>query len=251
MIRILVVDDVKEIVEVVKYILEESNPGFTVDCALSVEEALIHIKKHEYDVIISDYYMPEATGLDLLKQIRAMNMTIPFIIQTGQGDSANATEALQNGADFFFEKGSEGPLQFLEFTQIINLLVSKRRKEIALNQNILKYRQLFELHREGLIFVNNEDIIQEVNTSFSEIIEKNPSEIIGKRFQDIMVDKHGLYAPDLKKQAYDKGRSNEINTEVLIPDGKRLKLLISALAVKNDQNELVGMWILIREGIFG
>ncbi len=247
MIRILVVDDLKALLDAVKFVLE-SNQGFQVDTATSVEQALSYLEEHEYDIIISDYFMPDINGLEFLKHIRSMNNTIPFIIQTGQGDEITAIEALQNGADYFLEKGNEGTLQYLGFTQIINLLVSKRRNEEHLKKNVAKYENLFELNSDGIVYVDKDGQIQDVNSSFLEITGCSKDDIRNMSYLQLIPEEWTDFDKKaIKEQIFTDGRSEEFRRDYIRCDGFRLPISLRALVVKNHQDEPEGIWIIVRD----
>ncbi len=247
MVQILVVDDLEALLDVVKYILE-SNEDFHVDTAKSVDEALSYLKAHEYDIIISDYYMPEVNGIDFLKIIRASGIDIPFILQTGQGEDVIAMEALQNGADYFLEKGTEGPLQFLGFTQIINLLVSKRKTEERLRKNLEKYQSLLELNPEGIVYVNKNGCIQEVNHAFTQITGCSEDDIKNMSFFDLIPQEWSdTDTKALLEQVFTDGHSEEYQRDYIRCDGNRVPISIRALIMKGHEEGPEGMWILVRD----
>ncbi len=70
-LRILLVDDEKDIVEMLGDVL--SVHGFEVDGALSAEEALERIRETIYDVAILDFNLPDMDGVMLHRQIRQMD----------------------------------------------------------------------------------------------------------------------------------------------------------------------------------
>ena len=72
-----------------------------------------------YDAIISDYQMPEMDGITFLKELKASGNTTPFIIFTGRGREEVAIEALNEGADFYLQKGGEPKSQFAELAHKI------------------------------------------------------------------------------------------------------------------------------------
>ena len=57
--------------------------GFNCDGTTNAKEALEFIKKHEYDLIISDVSMPIMSGPDFFQQVKAMNIKSTFIFITG------------------------------------------------------------------------------------------------------------------------------------------------------------------------
>jgi DNA-binding response OmpR family regulator len=112
MIRILFVDDEQELLDIGKCFLE-THSGFVVDPVRSAKQALLQLEKYDYDVIVSDFLMPEMDGLDFLSSVRSINPRIPFIFFTGQGDEQIAIDALNGGADFYLKKNYEAGAQFL------------------------------------------------------------------------------------------------------------------------------------------
>lgn len=116
-ISVLLVDDEPRFLEAMQDYLSE-NTRFCVDCASSGEEALGRIKSSEYDVVVSDYNMPEMTGLDLLQEIRSFSR-IPFILFTGMGEREIIDEAIQHDVDFYLEKGDEPQILAFKLTQMI------------------------------------------------------------------------------------------------------------------------------------
>ena len=66
MIRVIYVDDEEDLLEIGKIFLEKTG-DLKVDTAASVEEADKKMSQSRYDVIISDYQMPEINGLQYLR----------------------------------------------------------------------------------------------------------------------------------------------------------------------------------------
>ena len=133
-IRILYVDDETSLLDIGKLFLEMDGT-FAVDTFTSVSEALTQLKMERYDAILSDYQMPEMDGITFLKQIRASENKTPFIIFTGRGREDVVIEALNNGADFYIQKGGEPKSQFAELSNKIRYAVSKKHSEEALGES--------------------------------------------------------------------------------------------------------------------
>ncbi|MCK7474813.1 MAG: response regulator [Rhodopseudomonas palustris] len=60
-----------------------------------------------FDVIISDYAIPDIDGITLLKEVRARGYAGLFIIVTEKHRAHIAIDALNNGANYYFQKGGE------------------------------------------------------------------------------------------------------------------------------------------------
>ena len=82
----------------------EQHGSFQIENVSSVKEAKQKIAQKQYDAIISDYQMPEKTGLEFLKELRDDGNEVPFIVFTGDGREEVAIEALNFGADRYSTK---------------------------------------------------------------------------------------------------------------------------------------------------
>jgi two-component system NtrC family response regulator len=93
---ILVVDDEKNYLLILKAILEDE--GFEVLTALSGREALAIQKTSDVDLVLTDMKMPSMDGIELLEHIKSVNPDLPVIMMTAHGTVDKAVEAMQKGA---------------------------------------------------------------------------------------------------------------------------------------------------------
>lgn len=98
---ILVVDDEKEIAELVQFYLE--NEGFSVIKAYNSAEALNIVKKQEINLAMLDIMLPDISGFDLCKKIREKHM-FPIIMLTAKDDDMDKINGLTVGADDYITK---------------------------------------------------------------------------------------------------------------------------------------------------
>jgi len=131
MISVLFVDDEPALLEISRLFLERSGV-MAVTTARSAPEALKLLTTHKFDVVISDFQMPEMDGLAFLKTLRVGGNRVPFILFTGKGKEWVAMEALNNGADFYLTKGEHPKLQFKELMEMIQRAVKRRQMEESL-----------------------------------------------------------------------------------------------------------------------
>lgn len=99
--KVLVVDDEKEIAELVQFYLE--NEGFSVVLAFSATEALNIIEQSEINLAILDIMLPDMNGLSLCKKIREHHM-FPIIMLTAKISDMDKINGLTVGADDYITK---------------------------------------------------------------------------------------------------------------------------------------------------
>jgi DNA-binding NtrC family response regulator len=119
--RLLIVDDEHEILSSLQALLNAIEPSWEVDIAISGPEALKLTKAGQYDVVISDYRMPEMDGLTFLKQVRADSASLPLVLMTAFPDLQIAIDAINDiGIQNFFSK----PLDPDEIVQVLRDIVT-------------------------------------------------------------------------------------------------------------------------------
>ncbi|MEM1104683.1 MAG: response regulator [Pseudomonadota bacterium] len=102
---ILVVDDYKTMVRIIRNLLKQL--GFqNVDDAHDGSEALAKIRQKSYGLVISDWNMEPMTGFELLKEVRADEKIkgTPFIMITAESKTENVVAAKQAGVNNYIVK---------------------------------------------------------------------------------------------------------------------------------------------------
>jgi len=155
-IRVLYVDDEPALLDLGKLYLERDGT-FIVDTLISVSDALMQINTERYDAILSDYQMPEMDGITFLKQLRASGNKTPFVIFTGRGREEVVIEALNNGADFYIQKGGDVKAQFAELSNKIHYAVSHKQSNEALGVSEVLEKEM-EYHEKELMKFYNESL---------------------------------------------------------------------------------------------
>ena len=101
-IRVLMVDDEVDFLEVMKERLESWN--YVVTLALNGKDALEIIKKKGADIVILDYLMPQMDGVATLTLLRKINRDIPVIMFTAHPDSNSIKGAEELNVSTFVPK---------------------------------------------------------------------------------------------------------------------------------------------------
>lgn len=113
--HILIVEDEKGIVDFLKQGLEEE--GFTVSTAFNGKDGLDKAQSLNIDLILLDWMLPNLTGIEVCKAIRAQNIMMPIIFLTAKDTVQETIEGLKAGANDYIKK----PFSFEELLERIKI----------------------------------------------------------------------------------------------------------------------------------
>jgi CheY-like chemotaxis protein/predicted regulator of Ras-like GTPase activity (Roadblock/LC7/MglB family) len=94
--RILVVDDDPDLLFLVAHGIKSLSPSYQVSTAASASMALEHVNKQRFDLVVTDYMMPEMTGLDLVPKVRQVSPKTQFVVMTAHHESNRLREVIEN-----------------------------------------------------------------------------------------------------------------------------------------------------------
>lgn len=100
--KILIVDDEKPIVTLLKYNLEKA--GFTTDEAYDGIEGVNKGETNQYDLIILDLMLPGLDGIEVCKQLRQNKIETPILMLTAKDEEFDKVLGLELGADDYLTK---------------------------------------------------------------------------------------------------------------------------------------------------
>lgn len=100
--KVLLIDDDQDVLQAYQSLLESE--GYQTIGVSNPLSALNHIDEDWQGIVVSDIYMPQMSGWELLEQIHQKDKHLPVILITGHGDVPMAIEAMRKGAFYFIEK---------------------------------------------------------------------------------------------------------------------------------------------------
>src|SRR5947208_7384133 len=100
--KILVVDDDRSICKFMGSILEMESYPFRV--AITGEQARRAMEEERFDILVSDIYLRDDSGLDLLERMKSVNADAEVVIMTAHGSMETAVHAVHNGAFDYISK---------------------------------------------------------------------------------------------------------------------------------------------------
>jgi len=126
--RILIVEDDKGTSRFIKKGLSEK--GYIADAVFDGEEGLYMATTQSYDLIILDIMLPEMSGFEILKGMRAKGNTTPVIFLTAKHEQENIVHGLELGADDYLVK----PFAFPELLARIGAVLRRGEKTQEMSQ---------------------------------------------------------------------------------------------------------------------
>jgi len=168
--RLLLAEDEKELSNALVAILKHSN--YSVDAVYDGEAALEYVLAQNYDGIILDIMMPKMNGIDVLKNLRAHNITIPVLMLTAKAEIEDKIHGLDMGADDYLSK----PFAMGELLARIRAMT---RRKSELTENVLTLGGI-TLNRSNYEFSNGSASFRLGNKEFQmlEMLMSNPNRLI-------------------------------------------------------------------------
>jgi len=151
---ILIIDDEKSQREILSGFL--SKKGYKVYAAESGPQGLKIVKDQAIDIILSDFKMPEMTGIEILEQVSLINPEISFVIITAYGTVENAVKAMQLGAIDYISK----PVNLDELEILLDRIVENKN---LISENQLLRAQLQEKNRISSIISQSSKMEEVIN----------------------------------------------------------------------------------------
>ena len=182
---VLYVDDEPELLTLCRLFLEKDGRN-TVETAESPAEGLKKLRAGHFDVIISDYLMPESDGVDFLKQVRAEFGNLPFILFTGKGREEVVIEAINFGVTFYLQKGSDPVSRLSELNRKIEIAVGRTRAEEVSREKTGELDQFFTLALDLLCIADTDGYFRRLNPAWEMILGWRIDELEGKKFLDLV-----------------------------------------------------------------
>jgi PAS domain S-box-containing protein len=158
----------------------ERNGEFSVEIVNSAQKAIEILREHPFDAIVSDYQMPEMDGIEFLIKVRASGNTIPFIIFTGKGREEVVIRAMNEGADFYLQKGGDAKAQFAELVHKIRQAVQQRRAERHIRDLELREADILNFLPDATFAIDTHGTVIAWNRAMEQITGINAAEILGK-----------------------------------------------------------------------
>ena len=211
-IHVLHVDDEPDFADLAATVLEREHEQFAVETATSASEGLNYVADNHVDCIISDYEMPGQDGIEFLEAIREEHPELPFILFTGKGSEAVASDAISAGVTDYLQKESSTS-QYAVLANRVRNAVEAFTAQRERQRNL----EAIESAQEGIAILQDEHFSY-VNQQYADLYGYEPEEMIGEHWELVYPDEdvqcgHEEVLPAVKEQGHWREKTRGVRAD--------------------------------------
>lgn len=153
LLNVLIIDDDEVDRLAVQRALKKAGVQLEVSEAADCHSGITQLQHHKFDCVFLDYRLPDQDGLALLQEVQTLQIRVPLIVLTGQGDEQIAVELIKAGASDYLSKSRVSPERLWQVVRnAIRVHQAEERAEVAYQKlqetNQLLLRKNHELKRQ-------------------------------------------------------------------------------------------------------
>jgi PAS domain S-box-containing protein len=184
--RILIVDDEKTHLELLRAAFQREAPADTFVCCRSAEEMFVALNQNLYDVIILDYFLPDLDGITVVKRLREQGIETPIIIATGHGDENIAVQMMKLGVADYIVKGNNFPHSVPTTAyKVIDRYQLHRRIETA-EEHLRFQALLLDSVHDAIISTDLNNRINYWNRGATAIFQRSAVEVVERNLLELL-----------------------------------------------------------------
>jgi len=181
-LRLLMVEDSENDAELIMYELRRAGFDPVHERVDERGDLRMALEKQPWDIVISDYAMPQFTGLDALQMVRQKDVNLPFIIVSGTIGEDIAVGAMQAGANDYLMKGNLIRLSVVIERELREAAVRRQRQETeqALKESEAVFRSLSASSPMGIFMADLQGHTTYTNRQCRALLKLTMMETLGE-----------------------------------------------------------------------
>ena len=188
-LRVLLVEHDEGDIELLLATLSSGGFDVEADVVATATEFRKWLERSHYDVVLSDYRLPQWTGMDALRLLRESRRDTPFILVTGGLGEERAVECLMEGASDYIMKNSLArlPVAVMRALEDGRLREERGRAMEALRTSQEQLRLLLDSTAEGIYGIDLDGLCTFCNTAAARTLRfASPEDILGRNVHDLI-----------------------------------------------------------------
>ena len=187
---ILLIEDSDDHAELVRRAFARSRDNFNLIRAASCKEATEVLKGILPIVIITDYLLPDGSGLNYYKnQLKSNFPDVPVLLLTSQGDELVAVDALKSGMTDYLVKSDQVLISLPDLCRVIiretDQKLENRKYLEALRKSEARYRDILHAATDGFWLADIDNRLMEVNESYCHMSGYSEQELLAMTIADL------------------------------------------------------------------
>lgn len=191
-LRVLCIDDCEDDVLLIAEAIRAGGYEVAWERVWTCDEVRARIERQEWDLVISDYSMPQFDGLEALELVKSHCPDLPFILVSGRVGEDTAVQAMRAGAHDYVMKHDLRRLLPAVHRELTDAAVRKARRaaEENLRTSEAMIKSIVDTAADGIIVIDEDGIIEFVNAAAERMFDWKASELIGQSI-DSLIGAHG------------------------------------------------------------
>ena len=239
-IWVLHVDDNPAFLETMAALLARESDRIEVETTTDPTDALPPHEEPAYDCIVSDYDMPEMTGVDLVERVRESDPELPVVILTGEGSEAVASDAIAAGVTDYLTKGS-GTDRSAVLANRITTAVENYRTRTALAQSERRYDRLVGGAPTPIVVYAPDGEVLDANAAAAEFLGVGSvAALAGRRVPEFVPPEGRAEFRERVERMLATGEPvGTFPLEIATPDGERRHAVVASAPVRYEDGPAV------------
>jgi PAS domain S-box-containing protein len=234
---VLLIEDDADSCDALRILLEDS--GFVVETASSGRLGLEAFARRPWDLVFLDLQLPELSGLEVLRAIKAASPVTPVIVITGHGSMATAVDAVNESAFAYLQK----PVSFDALLQTATRALARRRRE----EGSRRLAAIVEGSEDAIIGKTLEGTIVTWNAAAERLYGYAPPEVLGRSIALLMPPDRADELPDILARLRRGERIEPYETVRVRQDGSRVDVSLTISPVRDASGSVIGASAIARD----
>ncbi len=242
-LRVLIVEDSKIEAKFTANLLKKNGYEVTSVRVETREDMKHELDEHEWDIVISDYQMPEFDGMQALQLFQAYDLDIPFILVSGKIGEESAVDLMKMGAHDYIMKGNTARLLPAIETHLKDAANRREKSQLEskLRESEAQYRGFFENAAIGIFRCDANSNLIDVNSFLAQALGFESREACIQVRQTLIPEvydhqTHQAATVDLATEAEAGGR---FEATFHRQDGSIMEAIINVWAIEDEKTESI------------
>lgn len=237
-LRVLIVEDSKIEAKFTANLLKKNGYAVVHDRVETEEEMVSALEEHKWDIVISDYQMPDFDGMKALQVLQRYDLDIPFILVSGKIGEETAVDLMKMGAHDYIMKGNTARLvpAIKSHLQDAANRRDNLRLEKRLKESEAQYRGFFEHAHIGIFRCSEYGALLDANGRLANAFGYENAQTFMKEVEFLRPEIHDLNTRDARTvQLIELAKESETCESTFHRrDGSILEVEINVWAIQED-----------------